>query len=166
MSSANSSTGASSSVARLLQILTLLQDWPEYWRRAGARFRLATCLLAIRMAAAGLAVVMLGIALYLYAAQALQPWQAAALTGGLAALVALLLSVSWRLSVSSGRRSASRRPASPPPETAATGDQATASMLEGVLRGANLRASDLMLVGLLAGALVAVASNQAPAAEE
>jgi hypothetical protein len=92
-------------------------------------------------------------AIYLYVAQTAAPWQAAGITGLVAAGFAALLAAVPRI----GRSRRTTTAASAPDDTGVARTASTA--IEAALRNADLKAGDLVITGLVAGIVLGVASE-------
>jgi hypothetical protein len=106
-------------------------------------------LYAVAALLALLGFVFLCLGLFYYLAGAVAPWAAACITGGSVVVVAAMMSAAARLSLGGRARARRERSAVEAGERAAA--QLKEAMRDQVLRGADLRAGDLVVAGLVAG---------------
>jgi hypothetical protein len=141
-------------MSNLAQIGGALRRLRETCRGTTRRWRRLVVVLTLAVGTALIGGVFLAGAVYLYVAQSVAPWQAAATTGLFVAVFAVALAGAARL----GRL---RRPGGT--DTAAPGDaevtRTATTAMEVLLRSSNLRASDLVITGLLAGIVLGVTSE-------
>lgn len=121
-------------------------------RDAARRVGVTIVAVVVSLAIAAIACAFLSAAVYLYLAQSVPPWQAAAITGASMAVVAVLLAIAPTL----GRRRR-RRGGSDSDDAAAS--RAASAALEEAIRSSSLRSGDLVVTGLIAGVALGLVSG-------
>lgn len=116
------------------------------------RWVTAALVLALSLGIAAIGCTFLSAALYLYLAQHVQPWQAAAITGVLIAVVAAMVAALPRLA--RARRRRHRREGNDPEFS-----RGASAAVEEAVRSANLRPGDLVITGLIAGVALGIVSD-------
>jgi len=127
--------------------LLALRGIAERVREDVRRWQAALLWLAVALAVAAVACVLLFVSLYLFVAERLPPWAAAAITAAVAAGLAVVFALAARRQ----RVRPARRAASEPP---------SATVLDEALRGTNVRSTDLVLTSLVAGLMLGMGSRR------